>query len=469
VKWTIILHHHMPYAGEKEGLSYSESETLEEFFEEALINSYIPIADSLSRIEARFTRIVLSFSPSWIKHAERLSTKEGKENLKARLNSLKKSIENFIEENTDDEALMLAAMHHLERVEKDIATLRHYNWNLRNLFKEVLNRKFVIPGTTFAYHPLPRAFEDHPKFLKVSLKEGIRLFNSFFGIKPEFIWIPELATFPGLEKILEEVIPGVTTLTEPNGICPESKQIHPYTIYDNGKIKVLLKDKITAEKVWSSQTGYPGSPSYMEFYKAIRLGDESKTLKLFAITSKELPLEEKEIYDPFFAEETVKEQAEELSGIIENLLEKSSTLKNSTQNKEIVITSAYDAELFGTWWNEGVEFLKSTIEQLEKALQRKHPEAATRDSKRSSPSKIKFNYSSWGAKGGISLWINEKTSWMWKELYRALEKADLKNPDKRELLLLAAQSDWFFMKGSERTPELGEKAFRSILGKFYRS
>jgi 1,4-alpha-glucan branching enzyme len=148
-----------------------------------------------------------------------------------------------------------------------------------------------------------------------------------------------------------------------------------------------------------------------------------------------------------------------------------------------VCVAPFDAELFGHWWFEGPEFLRNVIYTLsrdgqvelltaEQALDRDPPDKVAR-----------LPEGSWGEHGNHSVWINDRTRWMWEMEYRAenrllqlvhnlpwqadgrvrgmLERAG------RELLLLQA-SDWPFIVHSGAAADYAIQRFAGHCTRFDR-
>ena len=127
--------------------------------------------------------------------------------------------------------------------------------------------------------------------------------------------------------------------------------------------------------------------------------------------------------------------------------------------KKGLIASAYDTELFGHWWFEGVTWLKQVLTKLAASdtielctasewLDRNPPEKA-----------LDLPESSWGHAGTHITWINPDTTWMWEAVQKAERQMEglvdrfphaqgstkeALNQAARELLLLEA-SDWEFL------------------------
>src|SRR5262249_42659556 len=146
-----------------------------------------------------------------------------------------------------------------------------------------------------------------------------------------------------------------------------------------------------------------------------------------------------------------------------------------------VVLSPYDAELFGHWWYEGVEFLdlfvrKAYYDQNVFTLITpsdyldRHPTNQV-----AAPAA-----SSWGADGYWQMWLNETNEWIYPHLRIAQERMTelahlFESPDAlqgralrqaaRELLLAQA-SDWPFILKTGTSPEYARKRVTEHLLRF---
>jgi len=143
-----------------------------------------------------------------------------------------------------------------------------------------------------------------------------------------------------------------------------------------------------------------------------------------------------------------------------------------------VVTSPYDAELFGHWWFEGPQWIYFVLGEL--ARQPGELGLVT-------PSEYLDAYpvqqrampapSSWGHGGYNEHWINPKTQWIWRLLHEASQRfaLDVKGRPSalagralrqaaRELLL-AQSSDWPFAITNGTTEEYARRRFLDHLSR----
>ena len=92
-------------------------------------------------------------------------------------------------------------------------------------------------------------------------------------------------------------------------------------------------------------------------------------------------------------------------------------------DRQPLVLSPYDAELFGHWWYEGIEFLDYFIRKAcydQKAFELITPDEYLRrypTHQIASPSP-----SSWGEEGYWKVWLNETNEWIYPHLRVAQER-----------------------------------------------
>lgn len=298
--------------------------------------------------------------------------------------------------------------------------------------------------TSAASHPILPLLPSQ-QWVNLQVKSAVNLFNNVFGFQPKSLWLPECA-------ISEEILPVLEANNIENIFIAEHAVSDTFidSVLKKGNIKFFLRDRETAERVWSREIGYPGHPDYREYYRDIGWDLPLEQIreylspwefsrftgfKYYRITGKDC--ETKQIYDHHQASLVVKQQAEDFIAFL------------SKYRKEN-ITCIYDAELFGHWWFEGPEWLTHILQN------HSYLNFTTLDTD-IVPSHIDSNApicsSSWGEKGYFDVWLNEKNEWMYHQLvdlsHTVEQKIDLISPAHQELLLrltmLFQASDWPFM------------------------
>jgi len=184
----------------------------------------------------------------------------------------------------------------------------------------------------------------------------------------------------------------------------------------------------------------------------------------------------KELYDPYPAFNQVREHADHFAHLVaERLL---GYLAKSGQAG--IILSAYDTELFGHWWFEGVAWLKEVLRQLSTNPDVELTTAGNYLETDPPQEVISLPESSWGEGGGHWTWLNPQTEWMWPLIHHAERRMEqlverypqaegemrgVLNQAARELLLLEA-SDWPFLVSTGQAREYASGRFQQHLARF---
>jgi 1,4-alpha-glucan branching enzyme len=237
--------------------------------------------------------------------------------------------------------------------------------------------------------------------------------------------------------------------------------------------KVFPRDPRTGLQVWSGDTGYPGDGVYLDFHKKRWPGGH----RYWQVTHSKADLALKTPYYPERASSRTKAHAEHFVGVV---LE---TLKpNFGQPRPPILTSPFDAELFGHWWHEGAEWL----EHVARTIAREDiPVAMISCSeyldKYPPTAYIGMKEGSWGENGDNYVWLNPDTSWTWTHIYPAeasvrdivTEGAWRKSGTGERIvkqlcreLLLMESSDWQFLITTGPARDYAEARFMTHVDQF---
>lgn len=227
----------------------------------------------------------------------------------------------------------------------------------------------------------------------------------------------------------------------------------------------LTREPVVSMQVWSQDHGYPGDGDYLEFHKK----DSGSGLRYWKVTDRAARLDAKKIYRPHDSASKARAHAVHFVSCASSLLES----YYSKTGKPGVLTAPFDAELFGHWWFEGMQWLETVIELLseEPRIEISYPHEILRKIK---PTKtLMLPEGSWGQGGCHTMWYNKETAWMWESIHKA-ERAMYEalgsrlpvNPLServlrqmgRELLLLQA-SDWEFLVTTGTARDYAESRF----------
>ncbi|HUL04364.1 MAG TPA: 1,4-alpha-glucan branching protein domain-containing protein [Gemmatimonadales bacterium] len=227
-------------------------------------------------------------------------------------------------------------------------------------------------------------------------------------------------------------------------------------------VAALVRDPASSMQIWSRHQGYPGDGSYLEFHKMRWPGG----LKFWRVTGPDVDLGAKQAYEPAPAFARAADHASHFAHLLASV-----PPTPGARGREVVV-APFDTELYGHWWFEGVEFLGVVYRRLseQRAVR---PVTAGRHLEEHPPQAgLRLAEGSWGANGDHSMWLNDRTAWMWQRLW-ALEDAfwdaapaAATRPEARPILaqaarelVLAQASDWEFIVSTAVVADYGVRRF----------
>jgi 1,4-alpha-glucan branching enzyme len=184
----------------------------------------------------------------------------------------------------------------------------------------------------------------------------------------------------------------------------------------------------------------------------------------------------KEYYDPYWAGQQVAEHSSHYAHLVEELI----TSFYQETGKFGIIAAAYDTELFGHWWFEGIDWLKQVLRHLSQSELVELTTASEFIKEHPPEDVLALPESSWGLGGGHFTWQNADTDWIWPIIHTAslrMEKlvssypeADdamkkILNQAARELLLMQS-SDWPFLITTGQARHYAENRFLEHVNRF---
>jgi len=259
----------------------------------------------------------------------------------------------------------------------------------------------------------------------------------------------------------------VVPITEPT----EKTTFRPYYVAAS-PVCVFGRDERTGMQVWSASHGYPGDFFYREFHRK----DDQSGLQYWRVTGAGVDLGKKQLYEPARAQERVREHADNFVDLLVRRL----SAYHSQHGAPGIIVSAYDTELYGHWWFEGVDWMKNVLRQLAVNPDVRLCTAGAYLAENPPTEVLNLSESSWGSGGGHWTWLNPETEWMWPLIHgaeRRMEKLvaryphaegellDLLNQVARELVLLES-SDWPFLVSTGQAKEYASGRFQGHLARF---
>ncbi|MDQ6786426.1 MAG: DUF1957 domain-containing protein [Acidobacteriota bacterium] len=486
--FSLILHAHLPFVRHPEYPEFLE----EDWLYEAITEVYLPlifIFQNLHETGAR-PRLAINVSPPL---CEMLSDKL----LETRYT---RHLENLIElAKKEVERTSKKAPEFFDAARMYVKTLsaaldlwnNKYQRNLINAFRQLQDEgvlEIITCGATHGFLPLISTQEARRAQIEVAVKN----YQKHFGRHPRGIWLPECAYEPGIETLLKDA--GIEYFIGDSHALLYGEPrprfgVHAPVVCPNG-VAVFARDVETSQQVWSAEVGYPGNVVYREFYRDVGWDlpfeyikpflhkDENRRglgLKYYRITGK---TEHKQPYIPELAR---LKAAEDASDFINNRIEQAHVLRETFQGHPPLVTSPYDAELYGHWWFEGPQFLDFLFRKLH--YDQTEIKAITPGDFLDAQIPIQIQQpsaSSWGENGYYKVWLNEGNSWMYPYSHdaerRMTELANrFEHPNEIEMrvlnqlareLLLAQSSDWAFQIYQGTTVQYSTRRFESHVQRF---
>jgi 1,4-alpha-glucan branching enzyme len=485
---ALILHAHLPFVCHPEYDEFLE----ERWFFEALTETYIPLLEMLENLvrdNVPFS-LTLNLSPSLCNMMDNKFLRERYINY---LNKMIELSEKEIERTHFDSRFnKLALMYYHRLTHTKDKFLNSYHKNLIPQFKIYQDKGFLEIITCAATHGFLPLLNVSREAIRAQIRVGVDSYRKFFSKNPKGIWLPECGYFEGLDKILKEE--GIKYfILETHGVLfsrPRPKFGVYSSYYTKNRVAVFGRDHESSKSVWSSIEGYPGDYDYREYYRDIGFdldydyikpylspcGDRIFTgIKYYRITG---PTPYKE---PYIPEVASKKAAQQAGNFMFNR-EKQVEYLSSILGRKPIIIAPYDAELFGHWWFEGLQWLNFLIRKIQydqQTIKLITPSHYLKIYPRNQV--INPSPSSWGWKGYYEVWLNGSNDWIYPHLHRAQERmikavkeygADggargrILNQMARELLLAQA-SDWAFMMKTGHFSEYARKRTITHLERFY--
>jgi 1,4-alpha-glucan branching enzyme len=522
---SFTLHAHLPYV-----IHHGTWPHGLEWLHEAAAETYLPLLGVLRRLERDGIglKMNLSLSPVLLEQLCHPTFREEFPKYIERKMVSAREDENYFRQNGEHRFAETASFweHFFKRTLKDFYDLdRDIVKGFRH-FNESGAIEILTCAATHGYLPLLGTDES----IAAQVMTGVATHERHLGRKPRGMWIPECGYRPsgrwqvpatasgddlpwlpferiGVEEALAEA--GIEYFFVDTHLVEESIVFTPYqmrtgelgmrlhnlpahelrrksdleAVYRGYLVEgplthaqpvtVFPRDPTTGLQVWSGDSGYPADGNYLDFHKKRWPGGH----RYWQVTLAQSDMDLKTPYYPEAALERTRIHAEHFVGLVYNSLK-----AGFDPGQPPILSSLFDAELFGHWWFEGPLWL----EQVARLFAKEDiPIALTTAGEFLSqfpPSEsLKLGEGSWGKNGNNEVWLNDETSWTWSQIYRA-ERAmraiagDARWRDgargerlakqlARELLLLES-SDWQFLITTAAARDYAEKRFSGHLDEF---
>jgi len=506
--FVFMLHSHLPYY-RKAGMWPFGEENLYE----CMAETYIPLLNIISELydEGIKAKLTVGITPIL---AEQLNDEYLKDGFEKYLNSKIDAVSEDVSRYPNASVAHSQHLNFLAKYYFDWYTnvkdnyLNKYNRDLIGAFKRFQDLGCIEITTSAATHGFSPLLATDSS-LNGQFKTGSETTKRLFGKKAKGAWLPECAYRPGYEAIDSQGRkywrPAIEVTMQNSGIeyfFTESHVIEGGVsvgnrrivgVYGNieyiplpprpatglttfesywlpdAQVAVMGRNDRAGFQVWSAADGYPGDGCYREFHKK----DDNSGMNYWRLTSPSTDLGDKMLYDPVLAMSKINENSDHYTNLIYHML---NDYKKATGKNGLVMV-AFDTELFGHWWFEGMEFIKQVIRKFNNFIPEIERQCAAEYLEKTPPTAaISLPESSWGQGGHFWVWQNHQTEWMWpiihaaekrmqtiagkyqsipqnKVLHRAL------NQLARELLLLE-RSDWPFLITTWQARDYATERFR---------
>ncbi|MGF1572282.1 MAG: glycoside hydrolase family 57 protein [Sumerlaeia bacterium] len=490
---ALVLHAHLPFVRHPEHERFLE----EDWLFEAITETYLPLLEIMEgwTKDAMDWRLTMSLTPSL---CSMLLDPLLQERYNKHLRNLIELSEKEVQRTGAHPELNKLAVYYLDSFKK---CQHYYNEVYHQNIPGAFN-KFQIAGnleiiTCSATHGFMPLMQHHPAAVRAQVRTGVEHYQKTFGRSPRGTWNAECGFFPGLDKVLADH--GIEYFFADSHALILGEHLPKYGVFAPIETPAgplaFGRDQESSRSVWSAQNGYPGDPSYREFYRDIGFdldldylrphmhsGDQRSALgiKYHKITGQETPLPEKHLYNPWEARETADRHAGHFMFCRQQQVLHLNTLM---EERPPLIVSPYDAELFGHWWYEGPQFLDFLVRKLYfdqtdiRLTNAAEYMALYPENQVSMPS-----VSSWGFGGFSEVWLEGSNDWIYRHLDQiAVRMTALANqfPTASGLqlralnqcareVLLAQSSDWAFIMKTNTVVDYAVKRIKTHVLQFHK-
>ncbi len=493
---SFVLHSHIPYVRGTGSWPHGEV-----WLYEAMAETYLPLLNALHRLDKRQIRahLTLSLTPVLL---DQLADDRIQRGFMAYAGQRAEAAEadRAYFERTGQPAMQALAEQHLSFYrESGRAFESRFDGDLVSAFGALQDDGLIEIATSAATHGYLPLLGDAS--VRLQLKTAVAGYERHFGRRPQAIWLPECGYRPGLEDHLQAnglqlffAETFMVTGGRPSGVADQSRSgayaslvdvpehapageqaalrsAHRAYFVDGSQVAVLGRDEKTGSQVWSGAYGYPGDGAYREFHKQ----SDRSGLRYWCVTDYAAGLDQKQIYDEKLAAKRVAAHAAHFVDLVHSELQHAFDSGEETP----ILLAAYDTELFGHWWAEGISWLETVLGRAAWVDDFHLVSASEYVAANPPDASVAVPEGSWGAGGGHDVWDNAATAWVWPEIKAAerdlAHKAGLADHDAsgeillnqaaRELLLMQA-SDWPFLITSGQAESFASDRFRAHHARF---
>ncbi len=508
--FTFVLHSHLPYVRMAGRWPHGE-----EWIHEAAVETYLPLLIALRELadEGLRFRLTIGITPVL---AEQLAAGDVLANLESYIEDLHARADRDVARfESDDPARAATARFYAGRAAWLLDAFRNrFGRDIIAAFRALQDEGYIEIATSCATHGyLPLLQRDSSIYAQI--RTGVRMYERRFGRKPESFWLPECAyrpayvrddgvRKPGVEEFLAEqglrvfftethMILGGQPVGKAAGDAPGRygaiTELHtiPFAEYEepterttsqpywvaSPHVAAIGRNGETGKQVWSADSGYPGDSNYREFHRK----DEESGLHYWRVSGAGVGLDEKGFWDPASGFGRTFEHARHFVSVVEQ----QAAEYHERTGRFGIVCAAYDTELFGHWWFEGVTWLQQVLRLLAGSETVALSGAAQYVREHPPEEVVALPEGSWGQQGTHFTWANAETAWMWPVIGAAQRRMEdtverfaagatgivreALDQLGRELLLLES-SDWPFLVTTGQAREYAEQRFSEHVERF---
>jgi 1,4-alpha-glucan branching enzyme len=485
--FALVLHAHLPFVRHPEDPTVME----EQWLYEAITGTYLPLVqlfEGLVRDGVRARATVSLSAPLLSMLTDDLLKVRYAEHLDRLLELADKEVDRTKwEPQYQRNALMYRDRFHSLR-----HTWRCHDGNLVGAMRRLQDAGVLEVITSTATHAFFPNMDRNWAAMRAQVHVAADLYEKHFGRRTQGMWLGECGYVPGVDELLREA--GIRYFfVDTHGILfADRRPVYGVyaPLYCPSGVAAFGRDTESSRQVWSAKEGYPGDPHYRDFYRDIGFdlpldyigpyvhpeGHRMSTgFKYHAITHNQL--HDKWVYDPDLGRSRAAEHAMHFRV---NRQRQAQGLAGGMDRPPIIV-SPYDAELYGHWWFEGLQFLDYLFRQF--AFDQSEIETITPGQYLDWHPTNQLSVpcaSSWGYQGYNEYWLNGSNAWIYPHLHIAAERmTDLSRRfpaadplTERALkqaareLMLAQSSDWAFIMRTGTTVPYAERRNNSHIVHF---
>lgn len=414
---ALHLHAHLPFVRHPEYSSFLE----ERWFFDAITDTYVPLLTRFEQLHSEGVpfRLSMTLSPTLLAmFVDPLLQERFERHLQRQL----ELCDLELSRTSGDSDFRPVVEMYSRRLTGVAYQFSRFGRNLAQAFRMLADWGHLELCTCAATHCFLPHQQLVPGAVARQLEAAVESHQRILGRRPDGIWLPECAYYPGLERqllaagLLYFFVDGhALQLGQPRSL----RGVYSHVYLPNG-VAAFGRDQESSKQVWSAKEGYPGDGLYRDFYRDIGfdlpleyvapyIHDRATRIltgfKYHAITGE---TEHKRPYQPALAQARAAEHARHFIWCREQQI---AWLAQHLDRPPLIV-APYDAELFGHWWFEGPDFLYHVLRaaaesQSVEALAAKdfmlaHPRAQV----------LVPNPSSWGDGGYYRFWINAGNEWL---------------------------------------------------------